>query len=51
MKAILFFADSEKYKALKIGDAVDLVATMEVNMFRNKRELRLRIVDVRKINE
>ena len=46
VKAILFFADGEKYKALKPGDVVDLVATMEVNTFRNKRELRLRIVNV-----
>lgn len=46
VKAILFFADTEKYKILKAGDVVDLVATMEVNTFRNKRELRLRIVDV-----
>ena len=45
-KAILFFADDEKYKALAVGDIVDLIATMEVNTFRNARELRLRIVDV-----
>ncbi|MEK7148433.1 MAG: single-stranded-DNA-specific exonuclease RecJ [Patescibacteria group bacterium] len=49
VKAILFFAKDEKqkkYKELDAGDTVDLVATMEVNMFRNKRELRLRIVEV-----
>lgn len=46
IKAVLFFAVEEKYKALNKGDIVDLVATMEVNTFRNKRELRLRIVNV-----
>lgn len=46
VKAILFFAENEKYKALKAGDVIDVMATMEVNMFRNKRELRLRIVNV-----
>ncbi|HAS84523.1 MAG TPA: single-stranded-DNA-specific exonuclease RecJ [Candidatus Yonathbacteria bacterium] len=45
-KAILFFADDEKYKELKAGDAVDIIATIEVNTFRNNRELRLRIVEV-----
>jgi len=48
VKAILFFADEEKYKELVAGDIVDLTATMEVNTFRNKRELRLRIVEVKK---
>jgi len=46
IKAILFFADSGKYKIVKAGVTVDLVATMEVNTFRNNRELRLRIVEV-----
>lgn len=41
-------ADNGKYGELKKGDTVDLVATMEVNTFRNKRELRLRIVNVTK---
>jgi len=48
-KAILFFAKdekNEKYNELASGDIVDLIATMEVNTFRNARELRLRIVDV-----
>ncbi|MBI5401043.1 MAG: single-stranded-DNA-specific exonuclease RecJ [Candidatus Yonathbacteria bacterium] len=47
-KAILFFADNEKYKKLLKGDVIDLVATMEVNTFHNARELRLRIVNVAK---
>jgi hypothetical protein len=33
---------------LVAGDTIDLVATMEVNTFRNKRELRLRIVNITK---
>lgn len=48
VKAILFFAEDEKYKMLATGNVVDVIATMEVNTFRNKRELRLRIVDVKK---
>jgi len=48
VKAILFFAEEEKYKVLKDGDEVNLIATMEVNTFRNKRELRLRIVELKK---
>ncbi|HBB44373.1 MAG: Single-stranded-DNA-specific exonuclease recj [Parcubacteria group bacterium GW2011_GWA1_44_13] len=46
VKAILFFAEGRKYKELVKGDVVDLVATIEVNTFRNNRELRLRIVEV-----
>ena len=49
VKAIMFFAKdekNEKFNELKAGDTVDLVATMEVNTFRNKRELRLQIVDL-----
>ncbi len=46
IKAALFFAEDKKYKEIKTGDIIDLVATMEVNTFRNKRELRLRIVEV-----
>ncbi|MDO8604733.1 MAG: single-stranded-DNA-specific exonuclease RecJ [bacterium] len=42
-------ADDEKYGNLSAGDTVDLVATMEVNTFRNKRELRLRIVEVKNL--
>ena len=51
IKAIVFFAKASteehgKHGVLKVGDIVDLVATMEVNTFRNKRELRLRIVSI-----
>lgn len=45
VKAISFFSE-EKYKNITTGDVVDLVATMELNTFRGRRELRLRIVDV-----
>lgn len=53
VKAILFFAKTKdeedpKYDALNAGDVIDLVAHIEVNTFRNKRELRLRIVSVKK---
>lgn len=51
VKAILFFAKNSneehgKHGALAVGDIVDMVATIEVNTFRNKRELRLRIVSI-----
>jgi len=46
VKAIMFFAEDDKYKKLAKGDAVDVVATMELNTFRGSRELRLRIVNV-----
>lgn len=46
VKAIMFFAEDEKHRQLITGDIVDLIATMEVNTFRNKRELRLKIVNV-----
>lgn len=49
VKAIMFFAEDEKYKELTKGDAVDVIATMELNTFRGSRELRLRIVDVKRI--
>lgn len=45
VKAVTFFAE-EKYMKLKTGDTLDLIATMELNTFRGKRELRLRMVDV-----
>ncbi len=54
VKAIAFFAlsggqaEEEMYKGLADGDIVDLVATMELNTFRGKRELRLRIVSMLK---
>lgn len=53
VKAILFFAKAKdeedaKYDKFLAGNIVDLVATIEVNTFRNARELRLRIVDVKK---
>ncbi len=46
VKAISFFAEEEKYKEVREGEIIDLVATMELNTFRGKRELRLRIVNI-----
>lgn len=45
VKAILFFAEDKKFE---VGDIIDLTATMELNAFRNSRELRLRIVEALK---
>jgi single-stranded-DNA-specific exonuclease len=51
IKAIGFFMDMESFKNreggfLKIGDTIDLIATMEKSLFGGRTELRLRIVDV-----
>lgn len=46
VKAIMFFAEDEKYKTLSKGDEVDVIATMDLNTFRGSKELRLRIVDI-----
>ncbi len=48
VKAIAFFAEEKKYKEVREGETIDLIATMELNTFRGKRELRLRIVRVLK---
>lgn len=48
VKAIMFFAEDEKYKELTKGDKLDVVATMELDTFGGRKELRLRIVDVKK---
>lgn len=46
--AILFFATDPAYSLLAPDDKVELVATFDLNTFRGKRELRLRIVNVAK---
>jgi single-stranded-DNA-specific exonuclease len=51
VNAMGFFMTADMYKnkdneMLKIGDSIDLVATMEKSMFRGRAELRLRIVDI-----
>lgn len=44
--AIIFFmADSPSFCDLKIGDKINLVASLEKSLFRNFPELRLRIID------
>ncbi len=48
VKAIAFFAEEEMYKGLADGDTINLVASMELNTFRGKRELRLKIISVLK---
>ncbi len=46
VKAIAFFAEEDMFTTIAEGDTVNLVATMELNVFREKRELRLRIINV-----
>ncbi len=51
VNAMGFFMDSKTFKnkdgeSLKVGDLIDLVATMEKSMFRGRAELRLRIEEV-----
>lgn len=48
VKAISFFADTKVYDEFKEGDRVDLVATIELSVFRGRRELRLRVVSLSK---
>lgn len=48
IKAIAFFAEEEINKGLVEGNMINLVATMELNMFRGKKELRLRVVSMLK---
>ena len=54
INAMGFFMDSKTFKNkngedIKIGDKIDLIATLEKSMFRGRVELRLRIEDVCKI--
>jgi single-stranded-DNA-specific exonuclease len=51
MNAMGFFMNGETFKnkdgeKLKVGNMIDLVATVEKSMFRGRAELRLRIVDI-----
>lgn len=51
INAMGFFMDAKTFKnkdgeALKVGDSIDLVATVEKSMFRGRVELRLRIEQV-----
>lgn len=54
INAMGFFMDSKTFKNkdgedIKIGDKIDLIATLEKSMFRGRAELRMRIEDVCKI--
>lgn len=51
INAMGFFMDSKTFKNkdgenIKIGDRIDLIATLEKSMFRGRAELRMRIEDV-----
>jgi single-stranded-DNA-specific exonuclease len=51
VNAIGFFMAADHFKnkdgeALRVGDKIDLVASMEKSMFRGRTELRLRIIDI-----
>jgi len=48
--AIGFFIANEEKFNLQKGDKIDLVASIEKSTFRNIPELRLRIVDLRRVN-
>lgn len=52
VSAIGFFATDESFKTKPVaGGQVDLYATLEKSMFRGRPELRLRIVDVRGVED
>lgn len=47
ISAIQFFCEpTERINAMKVGDPISLIVTLEKSMFRNFPELRLRIVDI-----
>lgn len=45
------FGCAEEYKAVRIGDLVNVAYYLEINEFNNRREAQLRIVDLRPGNE
>lgn len=44
----LAFGQTERYQDLKIGDKIDIVYTVEINNFNNKKTLQFKIVDLEK---
>ncbi|MBP9719568.1 MAG: single-stranded-DNA-specific exonuclease RecJ [Candidatus Levybacteria bacterium] len=47
VSAISFFGEKEKWMdKVKVGEGVDLVASIEKSMFRGRPEIRLRVIDV-----
>jgi len=51
VNAMGFFMTASQFKnkkgeQIKVGDVIDLIATMEKSMFRGRAELRLRIIDI-----
>ena len=48
VKAICFFKNSESFnKKIKEGDSIDLIANIEMSYFGYKKEIRLRIIDIK----
>ena len=43
----LSFGDAKKYKALKVGDIIDLVYYVDINDFNGRREPQLKIIDLK----
>ncbi|MCX6800496.1 MAG: single-stranded-DNA-specific exonuclease RecJ [Candidatus Falkowbacteria bacterium] len=45
----LGFSQAEKWKDLVIGDRIDLVYYLEINDFNGRREMQMKIVDIKKV--
>ena len=43
----LAFGGAQEYKEFKVGDSIDLVYYLEINEFNGKREVQLKIVDIK----
>ncbi|NTW22035.1 single-stranded-DNA-specific exonuclease RecJ [Candidatus Falkowbacteria bacterium] len=50
VKTALGFGQAEEWPDLKIGDTIDLAYYMELNEFNGKREVQLRIIDLKPSN-
>jgi len=47
VKAIQFFKNEKSFtKPIAVGEKINLLANLEKNVFRNKTELRLKIIDI-----
>lgn len=44
------FANAKKYEAIKIGDAIDLAYYLEINEFNGRRDIQLKIIDLKLSN-
>ncbi len=46
----LAFGQTEYYQDLKVNDKIDIVYTVELNNFNNKKTIQFKVVDLKKSN-